>query len=397
MSKFARSVILASLISATAQANTPVPTPTPNANPVVVPAAPEISAKAHILIDYYSGQVLAEQNAEERLPPASLTKMMTSYIIGQELLKGNIKRTDMVTISQNAWSKNYSDSSKMFIEVGKQVSVDDLNKGIIQSGNDACVAMAEFLAGSTDSFASLMNSWAAKLGMNDSHFMNPHGLDAEGHYSTAHDMARLGQALIRDLPEEYKIYAQKSFVFNGITQHNRNRLLWDQSLQVDGIKTGHVSQVGYNLVSSATNNEGMRLIAVVLGASSEASRAAESKKLLTYGFRFFQSLTPYKAGTELVTQKIWMGDKPEVKLGVDKDVSVLVTRGQGNNLKADFQLESELKAPLAKGQRVGTVFLKQGDKEIKQVPLVALEEVQEGGLMSRLWDYLVMLVSSWFK
>ncbi len=167
-----RSVILASLISATAQANTPVPTP--NANPVVVPAAPEISAKAHILIDYYSGQVLAEQNAEERLPPASLTKMMTSYIIGQELLKGNIKRTDMVTISQNAWSKNYSDSSKMFIEVGKQVSVDDLNKGIIiQSGNDACVAMAEFLAGSTDSFASLMNSWAAKLGMNDSHFMNP--------------------------------------------------------------------------------------------------------------------------------------------------------------------------------------------------------------------------------
>ncbi|MGL4784254.1 MAG: serine hydrolase, partial [Aeromonas hydrophila] len=332
------------------------------------------------------------------LPPASLTKMMTSYIIGQELLKGNIKRTDMVTISQNAWSKNYSDSSKMFIEVGKQVSVDDLNKGIIiQSGNDACVAMAEFLAGSTDSFASLMNSWAAKLGMNDSHFMNPHGLDAEGHYSTAHDMARLGQALIRDLPDEYKIYAQKSFVFNGITQHNRNRLLWDQSLQVDGIKTGHVSQVGYNLVSSATNNEGMRLIAVVLGASSEASRAAESKKLLTYGFRFFQSLTPYKAGTELVTQKIWMGDKSEVKLGVDKDVSVLVTRGQGNNLKADFQLESELKAPLAKGQRVGTVFLKQGDKEIKQVPLVALEEVQEGGLMSRLWDYLVMLVSSWFK
>lgn len=400
MSKFAHSVILAALISATAQANTPTrdPLPTPNSMPVVVPAAPTISAKAHILIDYASGQVLAEENAEERLPPASLTKMMTSYIIGQELAKGNIKHTDMVTISQNAWSKNYSDSSKMFIEVGKQVSVDDLNKGIIiQSGNDACVAMAEFLAGSTDSFASLMNTWSAKLGMNDSHFVNPHGLDAEGHYSTAHDMARLGQALIRDLPEEYKIYAQKSFVFNGITQHNRNRLLWDQSLQVDGIKTGHVSQVGYNLVSSATNNEGMRLIAVVLGATSEASRAAESKKLLTYGFRFFQSATPYKAGTELVSQKIWMGDKPEVKLGVDQDVSVVVTRGQASNLKADFQLDSELKAPLAKGQRVGTVFLKQGDKEIKQVPLVALEEVQEGGLMSRLWDYVVLLVTSWFK
>jgi serine-type D-Ala-D-Ala carboxypeptidase (penicillin-binding protein 5/6) len=400
MSKFSHSVILAALISATAQANTPVPDalPTPNSMPVVVPAAPTISAKAHILIDYASGQILAEENAEERLPPASLTKMMTSYIIGQELLKGNIKRTDMVTISQNAWSKNYSDSSKMFIEVGKQVSVDDLNKGIIiQSGNDACVAMAEFLAGSTDSFASLMNTWSAKLGMHDSHFMNPHGLDAEGHYSTAHDMARLGQALIRDLPEEYKIYSQKSFVFNGITQHNRNRLLWDQSLQVDGIKTGHVSQVGYNLVSSATNNEGMRLIAVVFGANSEASRAAESKKLLTYGFRFFQSATPYKAGTELVSQKIWMGDKPEVKLGVDQDVSVVVTRGQASNLKADFQLDSELKAPLTKGQKVGTVFLKQGDKEIKQVPLVALEDVQEGGLMSRLWDYVVLLVTSWFK
>ena len=207
MSKFARSVILASLLSATAQANQPVPTPdsalptaqpvpTLNSAPMVVPAAPEISAKAHILIDYYSGQVLAEQNAEERLPPASLTKMMTSYIIGQELLKGNIKRTDMVTISQNAWSKNYSDSSKMFIEVGKQVSVDDLNKGIIiQSGNDACVAMAEHLAGSTDSFASLMNQWADSLGMKETHFVNAHGLYNVDHYSSAYDMALLGQAL----------------------------------------------------------------------------------------------------------------------------------------------------------------------------------------------------------
>ncbi|MGL5302928.1 MAG: serine hydrolase [Aeromonas sp.] len=402
MSNFARSVLLASLVSVTAQANTPVPTPnpspTPNTTPMVVPSAPEISAKAHILIDYYSGQVLAQHNAEERLPPASLTKMMTSYIIGNELKKGNIKRTDMVTVSQNAWAKNYADSSKMFLEVGKQVSVDDLNKGIIiQSGNDACVAMAEFLAGSTDSFASLMNSWAPKLGMNDSHFMNPHGLDAKGHYSTAHDMARLGQALIRDLPEEYKIYSQKSFVFNGITQHNRNRLLWDQALQVDGIKTGHVSQIGYNLVASATNNEGMRLISVVFGANSEAARAAESKKLLTYGFRFFQSLTPYKAGTVLVTQQIWMGDKPEVKLGVDKDVSVMVSRGQANNLKADFKLDSDLKAPLAKGQRVGTVSLKQGDKVIKEVPLVTLEEVQEGGMLSRLWDHIWLLVSSWFN
>lgn len=389
MSKLVKSLLLTTLVSTAASAST---------DPVVVPSAPAIAAKSYILMDYYTGQTLVEQNADERLPPASLTKMMTSYIVGQELAKGNIKREDMVTISQNAWSKNYSDSSKMFIEVGKQVSVDDLNKGIIiQSGNDACVAMAEHIAGSTDSFASLMNTWAAKLGMTNSHFMNPHGLHEAEHYSTARDMALLGQALVRDVPEEYKVYSQKSFQFNGITQHNRNKLLWDASLNVDGIKTGHVSEIGYNLVASATNKEGMRLISVVMGTASERVRAEESKKLLTYGFRFFQTLTPYKAGTELVTQKIWMGDKSTVKLGVDKDVAVTITRGQSDKLKADFQLDSELKAPLSKGQRVGTVFLKLGDKEIAQVPLVALEEVQEGNLLSRIWDYLMMLVQSLFK
>ncbi|MGL5948854.1 MAG: serine hydrolase [Aeromonas sp.] len=388
--------LLASQAHAAPMPSTDLPALT-DTSPMVVPAAPQIAAKSHILLEYQSGQVLAADNENLRLPPASLTKMMTSYIVGQELARGNLKSTDMVTISQNAWSKNFPDSSKMFIEVGKQVSVDDLNKGIvIQSGNDACVAMAEHIAGSTDSFASLMNSWAAKLGMNDSHFKNPHGLDAQGHYTTAYDMARLGRALVRDLPEEYKIYAQKSFVFNGITQQNRNRLLWDQTLQVDGIKTGHVSQVGYNLVSSAVNPEGMRLIAVVIGTDNERMRAAESKKLLTYGFRFFQGITPYKAGTELVTQKIWMGDKPQVKLGVDKDVYLLITRGQAGNLKADFQLDNELKAPLTKGQPVGTVSIKLGDKELKQVPLVALETVEEGGLMSRLWDYLNLLFASWF-
>ncbi|ENY73227.1 serine hydrolase [Aeromonas diversa] len=389
MSKFVKSLLLTTLVSTAASAS---------ADPVVVPSAPAIAAKSYILMDYYTGQTLVQENADERLPPASLTKMMTSYIVGLELAKGNIKHDDMVTISQNAWSKNYSDSSKMFIEVGKQVSVDDLNKGIIiQSGNDACVAMAEHIAGSTDSFASLMNTWAAKLGMNNTHFMNPHGLHDPEHYSTARDMALLGQALVRDVPEEYKVYSQKSFQFNGITQHNRNKLLWDPTLNVDGIKTGHVSEIGYNLVASATNKEGMRLISVVMGTASERVRAEESKKLLTYGFRFFQTLTPYKAGTELVTQKIWMGDKSTVKLGVDKDVAVIITRGQSDKLKADFQLDTELKAPLAKGQRVGTVFLKMGDKEITQAPLVALEDVQEGNLLSRIWDYLMMLVQSLLK
>ena len=366
-----------------------------------LPDAPSIDARAWILMDYASGKVLSEGNADEKLDPASLTKIMTSYVVGQALKAGKIKSTDMVTIGRDAWATGnpaLRGSSVMFLKPGMQVSVEDLNKGvIIQSGNDASIAIADYVAVSQDAFVSLMNGYAQKMGLTNTTFMTVHGLDAPGQFSTARDMALLTKAMIHDVPEEYAIHKEKEFTFNKIRQPNRNRLLWDQSLQVDGIKTGHVSQVGYNLVSSATNNEGMRLIAVVLGASSEASRAAESKKLLTYGFRFFQSLTPYKAGTELVTQKIWMGDKPEVKLGVDKDVSVLVTRGQGNNLKADFQLDSELKAPLSMGQRVGTVFLKQGDKEIKQVPLVALEEVQEGGLMSRLWDYLVLLVTSWFK
>ena len=389
MSKLVNALLLTTLASAAASVSAESP---------MVPTPPAIAAKSYILMDYYTGQTLVELNSNERLPPASLTKMMTSYIIGQELLKGNIKRDDMVTVSQNAWSKNYSDSSKMFIEVGKQVSVDDLNKGIIiQSGNDACVAMAEHIAGSTDSFADMMNTWAAKLGMKDSHFMNPHGLYDDNHYSTAHDMAVLGQALIRDVPEEYKIYSQKDFQFNGITQHNRNRLLWDTSLNVDGIKTGHVSEIGYNLVASATNKEGMRLISVVMGTESERVRADESKKLLTYGFRFFQTLTPYKAGTELVNQKIWMGDKPTVKLGVDKDVAVTITRGQADKLKADFQLDSELKAPLTKGQQVGTVSVKLDGKEIAKAPLVALEEVQEGNLLSRVWDYLMMLIQSLLK
>ena len=323
--------------------------------------------------------------------------MMTSYVIGQELKSGRIKPTDMVTISQNAWAKNYGDSSKMFIEVGKQVSVDNLNKGIIiQSGNDACIAMAEHIAGSEDSFASLMNQWADKLGMKDTHFMNSHGLYNPDHYSTAHDMARLGQALIRDLPNEYAIYSQKDFTFNGITQHNRNRLLWDKTLVVDGIKTGHVSEVGYNLVASATGPEGMRLISVIIGSNSEQQRAEESKKLLTYGFRFYQNIQPYKQGAELAKQRIWMGDKSEISLGTDRDINLLAPRGSAAKLKADFQLTRELRAPIKQGETVGTIFLRIDGKDVAQYPLVALNTVEEGGIFSRLWDYLVLLFQQLF-
>ena len=370
----------------------PDPKPMPAPAPVALPSPPQIAAKAYLLMDYNTGQVLIGSNEHERLPPASLTKMMTSYVIGQELKAGRIKPSDMVTISQNAWSKNYSDSSKMFIEVGKQVSVDNLNKGIIiQSGNDACIAMAEHVAGSEDSFASLMNQWADRIGMKETHFVNAHGLYNVDHYSSAYDMALLGQALIRDLPEEYKIYSQKDFAFNGITQHNRNRLLWDKSLAVDGIKTGHVSEVGFNLVASATGPDNMRLISVVIGSGSEAQRAEESKKLLTYGFRFYQNVTPYKQGAELASQRIWMGDKSEIKLGTDRDISLLLPRNSSGKLKADFQLNGELDAPIKKGEQVGTIFLKLDDKEVAQYPLVALEEVNQGSLFSRLWDYLVLL------
>lgn len=381
-------LFLAGMVSFASQAQSVAP---------MIPEPPAIAAKSYVLMDYASGQVLVSENAYERLPPASLTKMMTSYILGQALEEGKVKREDLVTVSEAAWAQNFPGSSVMFLEVGKQVSIDDLNRGIIiQSGNDATVAVAEHLAGSVNSFADLMNSWAARLGMKDSHFVTPHGLYSEEMYTTAYDMALLGQALIRDVPEEYAIHSERSFTFNGITQHNRNSLLWDQSLNVDGIKTGHVNEVGYNLVSSATKDD-MRLIAVVMGAANERVRAAESKKLLTYGFRFYQTLTPYEAGSKLVDQRIWMGDKDTVALGVDQAVAVTIPRGQAQNLQADFTLDQALKAPLAKGQPVGTLHLRLSGQDVATVPLVALEEIEQGGLFSRLVDYIKLLIQGLFS
>lgn len=363
----------------------------------MIPEAPSIAASSYVLMDYDSGQILVSENAKEKLPPASLTKMMTSYILAQALKQGKVHNEDMVTISEDAWAQKFPGSSVMFLEVGKEVSIADLNRGIIiQSGNDATVAIAEHLAGSVNSFASLMNSWAERLGMNDSHFVTPHGLHSDDMFSTAYDMALLGQALIRDVPEEYKIYSEKSFVYNGITQHNRNSLLWDKSLHVDGIKTGHVDAVGYNLVSSATQDD-MRLIAVVMGASSERARAAESKKLLTYGFRFYQTLTPYEANTKLVDQQIWMGTKNTIELGLDQAASVTIPRGQGKNLQADFTLDDTLKAPINKGERVGTLHLKLNDKDVATLPLVALEDVAKAGFFGRMFDYFTLLIKGWFS
>ncbi|EIJ0984409.1 TPA: D-alanyl-D-alanine carboxypeptidase [Vibrio vulnificus] len=367
-----------------------------SAAPVVVPDAPQIAAKGFVLMDYHSGKVLAEKEMNTKLSPASLTKMMTSYVIGQELERGNISPEDDVVVSKNAWAKNFPDSSKMFIEVGTTVKVKDLNRGIIiQSGNDACVAMAEHIAGSEDAFVDLMNAWASSIGMTNTHFANVHGLDNANLYSTPYDMALLGQALIRDVPDEYRIYSEQKFTYNGITQYNRNGLLWDKSMNVDGIKTGHTSNAGYSLVSSATEGK-MRLIAVVMGTKDMNARKSESKKLLSYGFRFFETVAPHKAGETFVEEKIWMGNKDTLALGVNEDTYVTLPRGQAKNLTASFVLEKELQAPIKKGDVVGKLYYQVDGEDVAQYPLLALESVDEGSLFSRLWDYLVLLFKSLF-
>ena len=343
--------------------NRPAPKPNPQTVAMeVMPEPPALGEQAYILMDYDTGAVLLGKNISERIVPASLTKMMTSYVIGQEIQAGRLDKNQMVTISQKAWSKNYGDSSKMFIEVGKQVSVNDLNLGIIiQSGNDACIAMAEHIAGSEDAFATLMNEWAKYLGMNDSHFVNSHGLYDENHYSTAYDMALLGRQLIHDLPEEYKIYSQKEFTFNGIKQINRNRLLWDNTFHFDGIKTGHLSQVGYNLVASAVDDEtDFRLISVVIGAKSESQRAEDSKKLLTYGFRFYKKVPITQAGKELITQRIYYGQTNEVKLGSAQEIKVAVPRNKIDTVKTSVKFDDKVKmeAPMKKGTRVGSIIVR---------------------------------------
>nr|WP_099114361.1 serine hydrolase [Xenorhabdus miraniensis] len=365
------------------------------------PAAPEIDAKAYVLIDYASGKILASNNADERLDPASLTKMMTSYVIGQAIKSGKISTEDMVTVGKDAWATGnpvLKGSSLMFLKPGDRVKVIDLNRGIvIQSGNDASIALADYVAGSQDTFVDLMNKYSKTLKLTNTHFKTVHGLDAAGQYSTAHDMALLSQAMIRDVPEEYALNKEKEFTFNNIRQPNRNRLLWNKNMNVDGVKTGHTSGAGYNLVASATEGP-MRLISVVLGAPSDRMRFSDSEKLLAWGFRFYESAIPLKASDTLVTEKVWYGTRSEVALGVEKDASVIVPRGQVGNLKASFTLnQTSLEAPLAKNQAVGTVNFMLNDKVIDQRPLVVKEAVEESGFFGRMWDFVVKTVSGWFS
>lgn len=365
-----------------------------------LPDAPSIDARAWILMDYSSGKVLTEGNADEKLDPASLTKIMTSYVVGQALKAGKIKPTDMVTIGKDAWATGnpaLRGSSVMFLKPGEQVSVENLNKGvIIQSGNDASIAIADYVAGSQDSFVSLMNGYAQKIGLTNTTFKTVHGLDAPGQFSTARDMALLTKAMIHDVPEEYAIHKEKEFTFNNIRQPNRNRLLWSSSLNVDGVKTGTIAGAGYNLVASASQGE-MRLISVVLGTKTDRIRFGESEKLLTWGFRFFETVTPIKPDATFVTQRVWFGDTSEAKLGAGEAGSITIPKGQLKNLKASYSLtQPQLTAPLKKGQVVGTIDFKLNDKTIEQRPLIVMEAVEEGGFINRMLDFVLMKFHEWF-
>ena len=361
-------------------------------------AVPEVNAQTYVLMDYNSGAVLASLNPDQRQYPASLTKMMTSYVVGTALKQGKIHNEDMVTISETAWGRNFPDSSKMFLNLNQQVSVGDLNKGIIiVSGNDACVAVAEHISGTVANFVDTMNKYVQQFGLKNTNFTTPHGLDDPNQYSTARDMAIIGAHIIRDLPEEYKIYAEKDFTFNKIKQPNRNGLLWDKTINVDGMKTGHTSQAGYNLVASATSPNNMRLISVVMGVPTYKGREVESKKLLQWGFANFETLKTQKAGEEISKQSVYYGDKSDVKLGVLEDGFITVPKGKQTDLKARYELDNKyLQAPLAKGQVVGKIVYQLDGKDVATVNLQALEDVQEGGFLGKGWDWLVLTIKELF-
>ncbi len=366
------------------------------AAPTVVPNPPALSSRGYVLMDYHTGTVLVERESDKRLNPASLTKLMTAYVAGQEVNAGNISLDDKVVISRNAWAKNFPDSSKMFIEVNKSVSMSDLYRGlVVQSGNDASVAIAEHVAGSEAGFVNLMNSWANRLGLANTAFTNPHGLDSDGLYSTPYDIAKLGQAIIRDLPEIYPLYSETSFTYNGITQYNRNGLLRDRSLNVDGMKTGYTSGAGYSLATSATNGD-MRLIAVVMGAKSPSAREAESKQLLSYGFRFYDTVMPVSSGEEISTARVWMGESNDLKVGVNRDVFLTLPKGDVNKLNAVVEYSADLIAPIEQGQVVGKVLYKVDGDRVKETELVALESIEKGGLFKQFTDWIKRLVLSWF-
>ena len=363
-----------------------------------IPSPPQLAAKSYVLMDGASGKVLVENNGDQRLPPASLTKLMTAYIATLEIRKGKIGEQDLVTVSEHAWRTGgaASGGSTMFLPINSQVTVDDLLHGIIiQSGNDASIALAEYIAGSEDAFADMMNETAEKLGMKNSHFMNATGLPHPEHYSSAHDMAILARAIINEDQEHYAIYSQKEFFWNNIKQGNRNLLLWRDST-VDGLKTGHTEEAGFCLVASAVR-DGARMITSVFGTDSEKTRAAETQKLLTYGFRFFETQTFYKAGQELAQAQVWKGTTRQVKAGLAQDLSLTLPKGQVKQLKASMVLEPQLIAPLKQGDVIGKVEVKLGEEVVHSADLIALEPVEEGGFFRRLWDSIRLFFYGMFN
>ena len=380
-------IAIALPLAVMAQSTPPRPTPTPPKG-LPTPAAPSLGANSYILVDFNSGDVLVESNPDMRVEPASITKVMTSYVVFTELASGNINLTDKVTVSETAWRTG---GSRMFIEPSMQPTIEELIKGmVIQSGNDASVALAEHLAGTEDAFAGLMNHYANLLGMTNSNFMNSTGLPHENHYTTARDVATLSVALIRDFPDFYSWYSEKEYSFNNIRQHNRNNLLW-RDPAVDGLKTGHTEAAGYCLASSA-KRDGMRLISVVLGSSSESSRVNESQSLLNYGFRFFETIQLYKAGQELAQGKVWKGEAEQIRLGIKDELFVTIPRGRYDDLDAQVEMRPELIAPIVEGEEVGQISIRLEDAEITSRGLVALEGVAESGFFGRTWDGMSM----WF-
>ena len=379
------------LVAGLAVAQAPQPTPpAAAAEPaqVSIPAAPvPAKSSAWLVMDHATGQVLAGENIDARVEPASITKVMTAYVVAAEQAAGRVKPDDQVLMSERAWREGgaRTDGSFSGFPVNQTAPLRDMEKGMaVQSGNDAAIALAEHVAGSQEAFAELMNNYAAKIGMNNSHFVNAHGLSAPEHYSTAHDLALLGSAFIRDFPEAYAFNSIKEFTVNGITQPNRNRLLW-RDPSVDGIKTGHHSGAGYCLMSSAKRGD-QRLVAVVMGSDSEKQRADDSLALLNWGFRFYETHRLYEPGKAIATQRVWKGKAKEVQLGVAQPMLVSVPRGRYDDLKPTMDVPKTLVAPIAAGQAIGTVKVTLDGKVVAESPLVAITAIEEAGFFKRLWD-----------
>jgi D-alanyl-D-alanine carboxypeptidase (penicillin-binding protein 5/6) len=354
--------------------------------PIPVPAPPSVDAKAHILIDFHSGHVLSEQNAHERVEPASLTKLMTTYIVFTELKRGNLALTDRALVSEKAWR---TPGSRSFVEVNTRVAIEDLLKGVIvQSGNDATVALAEHIAGSEDAFAELMNNYARALNMNNSHFVNSTGLPHPEHYTSASDMAQLMRAIIRQFPEYYSYYSLREHTYNGITQPNRNRLLW-RDPSVDGGKTGHTESAGYCLVTSAMRDD-MRLISVVLGTRSEEARLQESAKLLNYGFRFFETRLVQAASQPVTSTRIWQGVSEHLELGIEQDLYVTIPRNSADKLETALEIIPSILAPVKQGDQLGRLEVRFNGEELTSRPLVAISDLEQGGFTRRLTDRVLM-------